>query len=94
MAKQKSVLDLASEHAAACADAAHAEAQPGASLVGFKPMLSEGLAYHPKQVEEARAWAKAHGQSVEIQPSGRVRVTSSRQFREFAKSQGMRHLGY
>ncbi len=94
---KKSVLDLAQEHAQACAEAARTEAaaaDPGACLVSFKPMLSNALAFHPKQVEEARRVAKRHGQTVDILPDGHVRVTSSRQFREYAKKNGMTHLGY
>lgn len=44
----------------------------GASaLVDFKPILSDALAVHPKQVEEARRDALAKGVPTEFLPDGR-----------------------
>ncbi len=88
----KSILDLATEHAEQCREAA--SGGESCSLVSFKPLASTALEYHPDQVPEARAWAKAHGFAVEITDRGTPIFTSSRQMRAFAKAQGKRHLGY
>ncbi len=67
----------------------------GSSLVGWaRPVVSTALGVHPKQVEEARALAKAKGVPVEFQADGRPVFTSSRQFREYARKHGFIHMGY
>ncbi len=69
--------------------------EQGSSLIGWsRPVISNGLAVHPKQVEEARALAKHKGVPVEFQPNGQPIFTSSRQFRDYAKAHGFRHMGY
>ncbi len=46
------------------------------SLVGWKPLHSEALAYHPRQKAEAEAHLKALGVPTEIDPLGRPVLTS------------------
>ena len=64
------------------------------SLVSFKPLHSEALAVHPKQIEEATEDAKQKGVPTEFDPEGRPIFTSSRHFREYAKRYGFIHRGY
>ena len=59
-----------------------------------RPVVSDALAVHPRQVEEARELAKRKGVPVEFQPDGRPVFTSSRQFRDYARKHGFVHKGY
>ena len=46
------------------------------------PIVSDALAVHPDQVEEARASAEAHGVPTEVMPDGRIVIRSrEHQFR-------------
>ncbi len=62
--------------------------QAGSSLVGWKPIVSDALACHPKQVKEAEALAKARGVPTEFQPDGRPIFTSRSHRREYMKQHG------
>ncbi len=64
------------------------------SLVSFKPMASDALAVHPKQIEGMKEVDKKKGVSVEYTADGRPIFTSSRQFRAYARAYGKRHKGY
>lgn len=77
--------------------AEEARARAGAqstSLVSFRPVESDALAVHPKQVEEACEDAKKKGVPTEFLPDGRPVFTSSRHFRRYARAYGFRHRGY
>jgi hypothetical protein len=70
--------------------------KPGApsSLISFKPLHSEALAVHPRQIKEATEDAVRKGVPTEFDPEGRPIFTSSRHFRRYAKRYGFFHRGY
>ncbi len=53
-----------------------------------KPVISDALAVHPAQIEEARARDKKHGLNVEYLPDGRPILTSQDQKRKMIRSLG------
>jgi hypothetical protein len=59
-----------------------------------KKVVSESLAVHPSQVQEATETAKKLGVSVEFQKDGRPVFDNSAHFRRYAKAHGYRHYGY
>jgi hypothetical protein len=63
-------------------------------LVGFKPVHSETLGVHPKQIKEATEDAAKKGVPTRFDRVGRPVFVSSRHFREYAKAYGYRHKGY
>lgn len=67
-----------------------------AGLVGWKPIISDALAVHPKQVEEAIADAKAKGVPTDFQPDGRPILTSRSHRKAYNKAYGFhdRQGGY
>src|SRR5438132_7662035 len=52
-------------------DAPKGGGRAGDSLTGWKPIVSDALAVHPRQVREAVEDAKAKGVPTEFQPDGR-----------------------
>lgn len=67
-----------------------------ASLIGWKPLVSDALAVHPDQVAEARADALAKGVPVDFLPDGRPVFTSRAQRKAYCKAYGFfdRSAGY
>ena len=64
-----------------------ASSEPGASLCGWKkPVLSDSMAVHPKQVKEAMERDKAAGVPTEYTSDGRPIWTSQAHKRAFMKS--------
>src|SRR3954470_2920801 len=63
----------------------------GTGLVGFKTLASDALAVTPRQIPAAMADARKKGFSIDFTPDGRPVLTSSKQFREYAKKSGFRH---
>ena len=57
-------------------DAPAGGGRAGDSFHGWKPIVSEALAVHPDQVEEAREHSKAMGVPTEFLPDGRPILTS------------------
>jgi hypothetical protein len=51
-----------------------------------KPVLSDALAVHPKQIPEAMARDKKHGLNIEYTPDGRPILTSQAQKRKMIRS--------
>ena len=66
----------------------------GSSLVSFKPLHSEALAVHPRQIPEAIEDARTKGIPTEFDRVGRPVFTSSRHFRAYARKYGFRHKSY
>lgn len=63
---------------------------PGSSLVAWKrPIKSDALAVHPKQIEEARERDRRHGVSVDYTPDGRPILRDRDQRRRMMKSLGV-----
>ena len=54
-----------------------------------KPHASEALGVHPSQIAEATAHLRANGITADFDSTGRLLVTSDRQFREAARACGM-----
>ena len=54
-----------------------------------KPVESDALAVHPRQIPEAMAHDKRHGLSIEYLPDGRPKLTSQQQKRDMMKSLGL-----
>jgi len=61
----------------------------GSSLCGWKPIHSEAMAYHPKQVKEAEEHFRKLGIPTEIDRLGRPVLTSRSHRRKVMKSQGL-----
>lgn len=57
----------------------------------MKPKLSDALAYHPRQVAEARAYLKKCGVPTEIVPDGRPIIRSRAHQKALLKLQGYRN---
>ena len=88
--KAKSILDLSGDFLGALRMAARrpkGRAPGGTPLVGY-PMLSDALAVHPHQVEEARDSAKAKGVPTEFRPDGRPVITSQKHLRDYCRAYG------
>lgn len=67
----------------------------GAGLIGWhRPVVSDALAVHPDQVEEASEHAKKLGVPTEFQADGRPIFRSSKHFRSYARAHGFVHRGY
>ncbi len=66
----------------------------GTGLIGFKPMESDALGVHPRQIPQAMADARKKGHAIDFAANGNPIITSSKQFREYAKKSGFRHKGY
>jgi hypothetical protein len=64
------------------------------SLTSFKPLHSEALAVHPKDIAQASEDARKKGVPVEFDKQGRPIFTSSQQFRKYCKAYGFVHKGY
>lgn len=65
------------------------QGEPGSSLCGWhKPVLSDALCVHPRQIPEAMARDKKHGLNVEYLPDGRPVLTSQDQKRKMIRSLG------
>jgi hypothetical protein len=59
----------------------------GSGLIQWhKPVLSDALAVHPKQIKEAQERDRQHGINVEYLPDGRPKFTSEYQMRKAMKS--------
>jgi hypothetical protein len=60
------------------------------------PMLSEGLAVHPRQIEQARARNRRHGVNVDYTPDGRAILMDRGQRRDLLRLEGYhdKHGGY
>ena len=70
--------------------------EPGSSLCGWKPIVSDALAVHPRQVEEATLDAAKKGCPTEFLPDGRPILTSRSHRKQYLKSYGFhdRRGGY
>lgn len=97
MKKEKSLLELSGEFWSWVASA-QAQLPKTTDKLGIeawvRPIKSDALAVHPKQVAEAREDAKRKGVPTEFTQDGRPLFTSSRHFREYARKYGFRHKGY
>lgn len=60
------------------------------------PMLSEAMAVHPDQIEEARARNRRHGVNVDYTKDGRAILNDRGQRRDLMKLEGFhdKHGGY
>ncbi len=58
------------------------------------PVISDSLAVHPNQVEEATEDAKKKGVPTEFLPDGRPVMRSKEHFTSYARRYGFRHRGY
>lgn len=68
----------------------------GTGLVAWKPLASDALAVHPKQVKEAEQDAKNKGVPVDFMPDGRPVFTSREQRKRYCAAYGFRdnNAGY
>ncbi len=68
----------------------------GEGLIGWKPLVSDGLAVHPKQVKEAIEDARKKGVPVDFLPDGRPVFTSREQRKNYMRAYGFfdKHAGY
>lgn len=57
-----------------------------------RPLASDALAVHPKQIEEARARDKRHGVSVDYDRHGRPLFTCAAQRRKYMQMRKVRQL--
>jgi len=60
----------------------------GASFRGFRPIKSDALAVHPRQVKEATEDAKKKGVPVDFMPDGRPVFTSRTQRKRYMLAYG------
>ena len=91
-----SLTELAKKLSQECCAAASEAAHPVFGTGNFKKkVVSEALAVHPEQIEEARAEAKKRGVAVpDFDSEGRPTFDNSAHFRRYAKAHGFRHRGY
>ncbi len=73
----------------ALADATVHPCTVGASLVGWKPVVSDALACHPDEIPEAMARDRQHGITTEYLPDGRAVLSSRSHRKAMMKSLGM-----
>ena len=68
----------------------------GSALLGFKPIHSDALGYHPSQIAEAHEYLAKKGVDCEIDSKGRPVFTSRQQRAKFLKATGYfdRDAGY
>jgi hypothetical protein len=64
---------------------------PCNTATGVKPKLSDALAVHPDQVQEATEHAKRHGVPTEFTQDGRPIIRSRRHQKELIKVYGYRN---
>ncbi len=60
----------------------------GSGLFGWKPILSEALAVHPEQVQEAIEDAKKKGVPTDFLPDGRAVLTSRSHRKAYLRAYG------
>jgi hypothetical protein len=65
-----------------------AEGVKGTSLTGWTPYYSEALAYHPKQIAQARDFLASRGVPTEIDAKGRPRMDSREHRKQIMKLNG------
>jgi hypothetical protein len=61
---------------------------PGESLVGWKPLRSEAMAVHPKQIKEAEESAKRKGVPTEFDTMGRPEFVSREHRKRYMRAYG------
>lgn len=64
------------------------DGEAGASLVGWKPIHSEALAVHPKQIKEAEESAKRRGVPTEFNRMGQPVFRTRKHRKEYLKAYG------
>lgn len=58
------------------------------ALIGWKPVISDALAVHPRQVQEATENAKAKGVPTDFLPDGRPILTSRSHRKAYLRAYG------
>ncbi len=66
----------------------------GGNRPWVQPVLSDALAVHPKQVQEATESAKKKGVPTEFLADGRPKFTSARHMKAYCKAYHFVHRGY
>jgi hypothetical protein len=60
----------------------------GSGLIGWKPLISDALAVHPRQIKEAREDAIKKGVPVDFTADGRPKFTSRQQRSAYLRAYG------